>query len=99
MKAALDAIIKMVGGLAAACDCNVCSALSLPIAGLMSNETVETIDRQMKHLLSATRSLGSILSDPYMALSFLALPVIPELKITDKGLVDVGTFCIVSLFE
>jgi adenine deaminase len=99
MKAAVDAVIKMGGGLAAACDCNICSALSLPIAGLMSNETVETIDRQMKNLLSAARSLGSSLSDPYMALSFLALPVIPELKITDKGLVDVGKFCIVPLFE
>lgn len=99
MKAAVDAVIKMGGGLAAACDCKVCSALSLPIAGLMSNETVETINRQMKNLLSATLSLGSPLPDPYMALSFLALPVIPELKITDKGLVDVGTFCIVSLFE
>jgi len=99
MKAAVDAVIKMGGGLAAACDCNICSTLSLPIAGLMSNETVETIDGQMKNLLSAARSLGSSLSDPYMALSFLALPVIPELKITDKGLVDVGKFCIVPLFE
>ncbi|OQW98826.1 MAG: adenine deaminase [Desulfobacteraceae bacterium A6] len=99
MKAAVDAVIKMGGGLAAACDCNICSTLSLPIAGLMSNETVETIDGQMENLLSAARSLGSSLSDPYMALSFLALPVIPELKITDKGLVDVGKFCIVPLFE
>ncbi len=99
MKAAVDAVIKMGGGLAAVCDCNICGALSLPIAGLMSNETVETIDGQMKNLLSAARSLGSSLSDPYMALSFLALPVIPELKITDKGLVDVGKFCIVPLFE
>lgn len=99
MKAAVDAVIKMGGGLAAASDCNICGALSLPVAGLMSNETVETIDRQMKNLLSAVRTLGSSLSDPYMALSFLALPVIPELKITDKGLVDVGKFCIAPLFE
>jgi len=98
MKAAADAIIKMGGGIAAVCDCNICSRLSLPIAGLMSNETVESIDRQMEKLLSDARSLGSSLSDPYMALSFLALPVIPELKITDKGLVDVGKFCIVPLF-
>lgn len=99
MKAAAAAVIKMGGGLAAVCDYEVCSALSLPIAGLMSNDTVEAIDRQMKNLLSAARSLGSLLPDPYMALSFLALPVIPELKITDKGLVDVGKFCIVPLFE
>ena len=99
MKAAVDAVIKMGGGLAAVCDCKICGTLSLPIAGLMSNETIEIIDRQMKILLSVTRALGSPLSDPYMALSFLALPVIPEIKITDKGLIDVGKFCIVSLFE
>lgn len=99
IKAAAAAVIKMGGGLAAVCDYDVCSALSLPIAGLMSNETVEVIDRQMENLLFAARSLGSLLSDPYIALSFLALPVIPELKITDKGLVDVGKFCIVPLFE
>ncbi len=99
MKAAVDAVIKMGGGLAAVCDCNICGTLSLPIAGLMSNETIEIIDRQMNILLSVTRALGSPLSDPYMALSFLALPVIPEIKITDKGLIDVGKFCIVSLFE
>jgi adenine deaminase len=98
MKAAVDAVIKTGGGIAAVCDCNICGTLSLPIAGLMSNETVEEIDRQMENLLSAARYLGSSLSDPYMALSFLALPVIPELKITDKGLVDVGKFCIVPLF-
>jgi len=98
MKAAVDAVIKMGGGIAAVCDCNICGTLSLPIAGLMSNETVEELDRQMENLLSAARYIGSSLSDPYMALSFLALPVIPELKITDMGLVDVGKFCIVPLF-
>ncbi len=98
MKAAAYAVIEMGGGLAAACDGNIRSALPLPIAGLMSNETVGTIDRELEKLLSAARSLGTTLSDPYMALSFLALPVIPELKITDKGLVDVVKFCIVPLF-
>jgi adenine deaminase len=78
--------------------CNICGTLSLPVAGLMSNETVEAIDRQMENLISAARYLGSSLSDPYMTLSFLALPVIPELKITDRGLVDAVNFCIVSPF-
>jgi adenine deaminase len=98
MKAAAYAVMEMGGGLAAACDGNIQSALSLPIAGLMSYETVEAVDRQLEKLISAARYLGSTLSDPYMALSFLALPVIPELKITDKGLVDVVKFCIVPLF-
>ncbi len=99
MKAAVNAVIQMGGGLSAATDGNVCGTLSLPIAGLMSNETVCDINKDMKNLISITQSLGSSLSDPYMALSFLALPVIPELKITDKGLVDVAKFCIVPLFE
>jgi len=98
MKAAADAVIKAGGGMAAVCGCNICGTLSLPVAGLMSNETVEAIDRQMENLISAARYLGSSLSDPYMTLSFLALPVIPELKITDKGLVDSVNFCIVSPF-
>jgi adenine deaminase len=98
MKAAAEAIIKTGGGLAAACDHNVFGMLSLPIAGLMSNENIEEIYRQMSNLLSVARSLGSSLYDPYMALSFLALPVIPELKISDKGLVDVKNFCIAPLF-
>ncbi|MFH2043889.1 MAG: adenine deaminase [Pseudomonadota bacterium] len=99
MKVAAKAVIQMGGGLSAACDGNVCATLCLPIAGLMSNETVCDIDRDMKHLVSITQSFGSLLADPFMALSFLALPVIPELKITDKGLVDVDKFCIVPLFE
>ncbi|MGB5156883.1 adenine deaminase [Desulfobacterium sp. N47] len=99
MKAAVAAVIKMGGGLCAACDANVCGVLSLPIAGLMSDKTIEDINRDMKHLISITQSFGSSLIDPYMALSFLALPVIPELKITDKGLVDVNRFCIVELFN
>lgn len=99
MKAAAHAVIQMGGGLSAACDGNVCATLALPLAGLMSNETVFDIDMDMKHLVSIAQSFGTSLTDPYMALSFLALPVIPELKITDKGLVDVDKFCIVPLFE
>ena len=52
----------------------------------------------MAQLLDAARTLGCPLSNPYMAMAFLALPVIPELKITDKGLVDVRAFALVSPF-
>lgn len=53
---------------------------------------------KMDKLLEVARDFGTTLHDPFMTLSFLALPVIPELKITDKGLVDVKQFCIVPLF-
>jgi adenine deaminase len=52
----------------------------------------------LEALQKATKTLGCILPDPFMVLSFLSLPVIPELKITDKGLVDVNQFKIVPLF-
>jgi adenine deaminase len=64
----------------------------------MSDQPIEDVRNKMEDLLLATRSLGSPLHDPFMAMSFLALPVIPALKITDKGLVDVQKFQIVSLF-
>jgi adenine deaminase len=72
--------------------------LPLPIAGLMSNEPIEAINRQMAELLAAARAIGTRLHDPFMTLSFLALAVIPELKITDIGLIDVHRFAPVPLF-
>ncbi len=70
----------------------------MPIAGLMSDQPIETVRRQMDEVLAAAKQLGSPLHDPFMALSFLALPVIPSLKLTDRGLVDVDKFGLVSLF-
>ena len=98
MKTAVRALITMGGGLAAVCDNRVWADLSLPIAGLMSFEPIQTINDQLDRLLDAAREFGSTLNDPFMTLSFLALPVIPELKITDKGLVDVTQFKVVPLF-
>lgn len=98
MKAALEAIVKMGGGLAAAYDKKVCATLALPIAGLMSQEPIQGVRDKIDGLINAARKFGTTLADPFMTLSFLALPVIPELKITDKGLVDVTRFKTVPLF-
>lgn len=98
MKVAVEAVIKMKGGLAAACRQEIQARLPLPIAGLMSEDTVESVRDQLDNLIRVAHSLGVMLKDPFMTLSFLALPVIPELKLTDKGLVDVSRFEIVSLF-
>lgn len=98
MKEAVEAVIKMGGGLAASCDSKIYATLPLPIAGLMSQEPVYAVRERMDKLLEVARDFGTTLNDPFMTLSFLALPVIPELKITDKGLVDVKQFCIVPLF-
>lgn len=99
MKAALTAVVDMGGGFAVARDGSVQDELPLPIAGLMSELPMRMVRDQLDRLIQAARNLGSPLSDPFMTLGFLALPVIPALKITDKGLVDVERFEIVSLFE
>ncbi len=98
MMTALRAVVEMRGGMAAAENDRILARLPLPIAGLMSDQPIETVRDQMEELIRAARALGSRLHDPFMAMSFLALPVIPALKITDKGLVDVNKFEIVSLF-
>ena len=98
MLVALTAVTDMKGGLAAACDGSVQATLPLPVGGLMSDEAVETVCEKLDHLLAAARDFGCPLTDPFMTLSFLALPVIPSLKITDRGLVDVEKFSFVPLF-
>ncbi len=98
MQTALAAVIDMGGGLAAAADGRLLASLALPIAGLMSPQPIQQIRTRMDALITVSRQLGSGLQNPFMTLSFLALPVIPELKITDRGLVDVKRFEPVSLF-
>jgi adenine deaminase len=98
MATAIQAVVEMRGGMAAAEKDQVHARLPLPIAGLMSDQPIEIVRDQMEELLRAARVLGTRLHDPFMAMSFLALPVIPALKITDKGLVDVAKFQIVPLF-
>jgi adenine deaminase len=92
------AIKKMGGGSAVVSEEKVMASLPLPIAGLMTDGSVPQVNHQLEALLRAAKSLGCKLADPLMTLSFISLPVIPELKITDKGLVDVNKFKIVPLF-
>jgi adenine deaminase len=92
------AIKKMGGGLAVVSGGKVLASLPLPIAGLMTDGSVPRVNHQLETLLHAAKSLGCRLPDPFMTLSFISLPVIPELKITDKGLVDVNKFKIVPVF-
>jgi adenine deaminase len=94
----VEVIQAMRGGLVVVLDGRVLASLSLPIAGLMSGAPVARVNHQLKALHGAAKTLGCKIPDPFMTLSFLSLPVIPELKITDKGLVDVNQFKFVSLF-
>jgi adenine deaminase len=98
MRAAVAAVASMGGGIVAAAGGRVLAELPLPVAGLMSLEPVREVSAAMDRLIRTAHELGSALKDPFMTLSFLALPVIPELKITDRGLVDVIEFRHVPLF-
>jgi len=98
MRAAVAAVVEMNGGFAVVCDGNTLATLPLPVAGLMSDQPVATVRRRMDAAIAAAVELGCSLSDPFMTLGFLALPVIPDLKLTDQGLVDVTRFEIVPLF-
>ncbi|MFB3886880.1 MAG: adenine deaminase [Thermodesulfobacteriota bacterium] len=94
----VEVIQAMGGGLVALSDEKIIASLPLPIGGLMADDPVRKVNQRLEALKNGARSLGCKLPDPFMTLSFLSLPVIPELKITDKGLVDVNQFKIVPVF-
>ena len=98
MVAAARAVAAMGGGLAVATAAGPVAELPLPIGGLISELPLPEVARRWEALRAAARTLGCPLDEPFMQLSFLALPVIPALKITDRGLVDVVAFQIVPLF-
>lgn len=87
--AAARAVAAMQGGFAAVAGGALLASLALPVAGLMSREPLDRVMAHMDRLEASARELGVTLPSPFMALSFMALPVIPELKLTDHGLVDV----------
>ena len=76
----------------------VLASLPLPVAGLLSEGYMRDVAEGISECIDAAHALGCRLVDPFMTLSFLCLPVIPELKLTDKGLVDVGEFQLVGMF-
>jgi adenine deaminase len=98
MMAAAKAVEAMGGGLVAVDGDRVLAELPLPVGGLMSDQPVAEVRQAMDALLEAAKQLGSPLHDPFMAMSFMALEVIPSLKLTDVGLVDVDQFKVVELF-
>jgi adenine deaminase len=95
---AVEEVRHMGGGLVVAESGRVLAKVPLEMGGLMSKEPLESLSAQIKTLSHAAKSLGSTLPEPFMTLSFLSLPVIPELKLTDRGLVDVRRFAEVALF-
>jgi adenine deaminase len=99
MLAAARAVEDLQGGWVAVVDGEVVASLALPIAGLLSDQPLEKVAALNRELVQATRDMGGTTDNPFMALSFLALPVIPSLKLTDLGLVDVEAFRQISLLD
>ena len=87
----------MQGGFVVVEEGKVLAGLPLPVAGLISLQPAEEAAAKMESLKQAAREIGAIPQNPFLTLSFLALPVIPELRITDQGLVDVSEFRIIPL--
>ncbi len=98
MLAAAVEVVRMQGGLAVVCDGSVAAQLPLPVAGLMSEECLPDVRLSLDRVDRAARDLGATCRSPSNALSFLSLPVVPDLKLTDQGLVDVRDFRLVDLF-
>jgi len=94
---ALKRVEDMSGGLVAAAGGQILAELALPLAGLMSLQSGPEVASRLQDLGLAARGLGCAF-DPFMTLSFLALPVIPALKLTDLGLVDVNRQALVDVF-
>jgi adenine deaminase len=97
MSHAVNYIRKIRGGIVVAKDEKIISKIELPVAGLMSNKSSEYVIKKLKDVHEKVKKLGCNLKSPLMHLSFLALLVIPELKISDFGLFDVKKFRITNI--
>lgn len=97
MATAINHLIHIGGGFAIVVDGEIQAQLALPVAGLMSQSNHEEVEQQLQTLRASVRQLGCHLPEPFLQLAFLPLPVIPHLKITDQGLVDVDQFRLIDL--
>jgi adenine deaminase len=96
METAVRRVAAIGGGIVVADGAQVLGEVALPVGGLMSNSPMVDVDAAERRANAAAAALGGTMDHPFMTLAFLALPVIPELKLTDRGLVDVGRFDFVA---
>ncbi len=96
MALAARRLTEIEGGFCVAAEGRILAELALPVAGLMSPAPFEEVRAGLVDLRAAARSLGVTLAEPFLQLAFLALPVIPHLKITDRGMVDVDRFVVLA---
>ena len=97
MAQAANRLAEVGGGVVVLRDGQELALVELPIAGLMSNERAEVVAAKADRMVEAFKQCGCDLNNAYMQFSLLALVVIPELRISDLGIVDVGKFAVVPL--
>ena len=97
LRAGFAALKEMGGGFAVVQDGKVLAALALPLGGLMSDLEPIEVGKKLSALKTASRAIGCELPEPFLQLAFLSLPVIPSLKLTDQGLVDVERFAFIDV--
>jgi len=96
MALAANRLKEIEGGFVVTQGGKICAELALPIAGLMSLQPFEDVQADLMSLRAAAKDLGVTLEEPFLQLAFLALPVIPHLKITDHGMIDVDRFEVIA---
>ena len=99
MALAANTLIECGGGMCAVADGKVLALVPLPIAGLMSDRTVEDVAGLISRLDAAWKEMGCAINSPYMTMALIPLACLPELRLTNRGLVDCRTFQFVDLFE
>ncbi len=92
-------LIKSQGGKIVVNNKEVLAHLPLPVAGLISDKDFDYVIQKSMELNSSAKEIGCLIDDPFMTMGFLSLPVIPEIKITDKGLFDATKFEFIDLFQ
>jgi adenine deaminase len=98
MLEAVIEICRMKGGLAVVADGKVLGRVALPVAGLMSEQSMAKVKEDLDELEKVTKLVGTTVPEPFMGLSFITLPVMPDLKLTDLGLFDVRKFEFCDIF-
>lgn len=96
---AVSEVARLQGGLVACTQGKVIASMGLPVAGLVSDKPLEKAAAEFRRVEEAAAELGASVAAPFALMSFLALPVIPELRLTDKGLVDVNEFRLMTKDE
>ena len=99
MALAVNTLIECGGGLVAVKDGKIIGLVELPVAGLMNDISVEEMEEKVKVLENAWKELGCALPSPFMTMSIVSLACLPEVRITDRGLVDCRTFRFLDLIE